>query len=75
VGLAFLALERMVTLESCIRFGLLLPAMVVGVALGARGFVNTDPASFRRWVLRLIMLLAVLGILHASYELAGPVGR
>jgi uncharacterized protein len=37
-----------------------LPALAAGVWLGNRGFRNADPVDFRRWVLRLLMLLAVL---------------
>ena len=42
------------------RAALFLPALAAGVWLGNRGFVRSDPADFRRWVLRLLMLLAVL---------------
>jgi hypothetical protein len=31
-----------------------------GIWLGNRGFVNANPVDFRRWVLRLLMLLAAL---------------
>jgi hypothetical protein len=34
--------------------------LVAGVWLGNRGFVKADVANFRRWVLRLLMLLALL---------------
>ena len=37
-----------------------LPVLLAGVWLGNRGFLNADPVIFRRWVLRLLMLLAVL---------------
>jgi len=43
-----------------LRAALLLPALAAGVWLGNRSFRNADPAGFRRWVLRLLMLLAVL---------------
>jgi uncharacterized membrane protein YfcA len=39
---------------------LFMPALVAGVWLGNRGFVKADVANFRRWVLRLLMLLALL---------------
>jgi uncharacterized protein len=39
---------------------LFLPALIGGIWLGNRGFVNADPVDFRRWVLRLLILLAVL---------------
>ncbi len=39
---------------------LFLPPLAAGVWLGNRGFMNANPVDFRRWVLRLLMLLAVL---------------
>jgi uncharacterized membrane protein YfcA len=37
-----------------------LPVLAAGVWLGNRKFANADPLIFRRWVLRLLMGLAVL---------------
>ena len=42
------------------RAVLFLPALTGGICLGNRGFMRADPVEFRRWVLRLLMLLAVL---------------
>jgi uncharacterized membrane protein YfcA len=42
------------------RAVLFLPALIGGLWLGNRGFMRADPVEFRRWVLRLLMLLAVL---------------
>ena len=42
------------------RAGLFLPLLALGIWIGNRNFARADPASFRRWVLRLLMLLAVL---------------
>ena len=42
------------------RAALFLPPLAAGVWLGNRSFRGADPAVFRRWVLRLLMLLAVL---------------
>jgi uncharacterized membrane protein YfcA len=39
---------------------LFVPALLGGLWLGNRGFLHTDPVGFRRWVLRLLMLLAAL---------------
>lgn len=67
-GLGFLGLEGLVTWSSLIRFGLFVPALLAGVAVGHRSFQGADPAAFRRWVLRLLMLLAVLSALRAVYD-------
>lgn len=42
------------------RAALFLPPLAAGVWLGNRRFMGADPAAFRRWTLRLLMLLAVL---------------
>jgi uncharacterized membrane protein YfcA len=39
---------------------LALAVFVLGIWLGNRGFISADPADFRRWVLRLLVLLAAL---------------
>jgi uncharacterized membrane protein YfcA len=40
-----------------------LPALILGNWIGARGFKSTDPTTFRKWVL---ILLAVLAVLSAA---------
>lgn len=67
-GLGFLGLEGLVTWESAVRFALFLPALLLGVAIGHRSFKGADPDAFRRWVLRLLMLLAVLSAARAVYD-------
>jgi hypothetical protein len=42
------------------------------VWLGARGFRRADPAAFRRWVLRLLVLLAVLTATQGVAQLLDP---
>ena len=46
------------------------PALGAGVWLGNRAFVDVNPERFRRWVLRLLMVLAVLSGARALWELA-----
>lgn len=60
IGLAFLARENLVTTDSLVRTLTFLPALLAGVWLGARSFKNADPAVFRKWVLALLGLLAVI---------------
>jgi uncharacterized membrane protein YfcA len=59
-GLVWQAQMGLVNLATLWRALLFLPALIAGVWLGNRGFANADPAQFRRWVLRLLMLLAAL---------------
>ncbi|HXV24211.1 MAG TPA: sulfite exporter TauE/SafE family protein [Alphaproteobacteria bacterium] len=60
IGLVFLARQGLVTLDSVLRFAIFLPALIAGVWLGAHSFKRTDQETFRRWVLRLLALLAFL---------------
>ncbi len=48
----------------------MLPALVAGIWLGNRAFASADPVAFRRWVLRLLMLLAALTGARAVLQLA-----
>jgi hypothetical protein len=59
-GLAWQGWNGLLGLATLWRALLFLPVLAVGIWLGNRGFKNADPADFRRWVLRLLMLLAVL---------------
>ncbi len=46
-----------------------LPPLFAGIWLGNRSFKGADPAEFRRWVLRLLIFLAVLTGARALYSL------
>jgi uncharacterized membrane protein YfcA len=59
-GLAWQGWNGLLSLATLWRALLFLPALAAGVWLGNRGFRNANPENFRRWVLRLLMLLAVL---------------
>ncbi len=59
-GLAWQGWSGLLSLATVWRALLFLPALAAGVWLGNRGFTKADPVDFRRWVLRLLMLLAVL---------------
>lgn len=59
-GLLWQGWNGLLTPATFWRAALFLPALGVGIWVGNRGFKKTDPAAFRRWVLRLLMLLAVL---------------
>jgi uncharacterized protein len=72
IGLAFLAEAELTTRATLWRFLLFLPPLLAGVWLGARGFRRADPAAFRRWVLRLLVLLAVLTATQGVAQLLDP---
>ena len=48
--------------------------MLGGMAVGQRFFTHTTPQQFRRLVLRLLMLLAVITVARALFQLIGSAG-
>jgi uncharacterized protein len=59
-GLAWQGWSGLLSVTTLWRALLFLPALTGGIWMGNRGFMNADPVDFRRWVLRLLMLLAAL---------------
>jgi uncharacterized membrane protein YfcA len=70
LGLGELARNGLVTMQSLAQFIAWLPALLIGVALGARGFKHVDQATFRRAVLVILIALAVLTLVKAGYDLS-----
>ena len=60
IGLTFLNHEGLITWPTIYMAVIFLPALILGNWIGARGFRRTDPATFRKGVLILLALLAVL---------------
>lgn len=60
IGLAFQSREGLITWGGVVRAVIFLPALLAGVWLGARSFKGADPAAFRKWVLVILAVLAVL---------------
>ena len=69
VGLAWQGANGLISLATLWRGALFLPPLVGGVWLGNRGFKHADPATVRRWILRLLMLLAFLAGARALWQL------
>jgi uncharacterized protein len=59
-GLAWQGWNGLLDRATLWRALIFLPPLAAGIWLGNRRFQNADPVGFRRWVLRLLMLLAVL---------------
>jgi uncharacterized membrane protein YfcA len=70
MGLAFLAREGLIGLDSLHRFLLFAPPLFAGQWLGVRCFKSAEPATFRLWVLRLLVLLALLTGIQGLVSLA-----
>jgi hypothetical protein len=69
IGLAFLTQAELTTWATLWRFLTFLPPLLVGVWLGARVFKHADPESFRRWVLRILVLLAALTAVQGAIQM------
>ena len=62
LGVGYFATQGIVTVHSFVQAALWLPALLVGVWLGAHGFKRMNQDAFRRWVLVILIALALLGI-------------
>lgn len=70
LGILYFAWQGIVTRQSFVQFALWMPALLVGIWLGAHGFRRLDQAAFRRWALVILIALAILGIAKGALELA-----
>jgi uncharacterized membrane protein YfcA len=62
LGVGYLAIQGIVTTQSFVQAVLWLPALLLGVWIGAHGFRRMNEQVFRRWVLVILIALALLGI-------------
>jgi uncharacterized membrane protein YfcA len=69
IALGFLAAEGLVTREGFYRFLIFVPALLAGQAIGARSFKTANPEQFRRWILVLLTVLALLTGLQGAFAL------
>jgi hypothetical protein len=73
LGVGYFATQGIVTAQSFIQSILWLPALLAGVWIGAHGFRRLNQEAFRRWVLVILIALALLGIGKAVLSLAAGV--
>ena len=71
LGVGYFATQGIVTTQSFVQAALWLPALLIGVWIGAHGFRRMNEQVFRRWVLVILMALALLGIGKAALTLMG----
>jgi uncharacterized membrane protein YfcA len=62
LGVGYFAIQGIVTTQSFIQSLVWLPALLAGVWIGAHGFRKLNQEAFRRWVLVILIALALLGI-------------
>lgn len=70
IGLAFMAPHGMISRDSLWLAAYFLPVLLLGVWLGSHSFKLSNPETFRRWVLLIIAVLAVL-ILFQGFGFIG----
>jgi uncharacterized membrane protein YfcA len=69
VGLGWQGWSGLITLATFWRAALFLPPLTAGIWLGNRNFKRADPIAVRRWILRLLMVLALLSGARAMSQL------
>ena len=70
LGLAWDAYHGLVTKQTFLQSLLWLVPLLLGVGIGARSFRNLSEDVFRRWVLRLLILLALVSAVKAVLALS-----
>ncbi len=63
IGLTFQAGEGLVTKEAFIRALIFLPALLIGVWIGSRGFKSANQETFRKIVLAIMALLGAITLI------------
>lgn len=66
-GTVVAAGHGLVTSDVLIRTALALPVVLIGIALGNRRFIRTEPQTFRRFVLLLLGLLSIALFLRVIF--------
>ena len=69
IALPLLAREGLLTYDSALRALLFLPPLIIGIWLGSRSFKTADPKSFRKIVLLILAVLAVVSIIKGALSL------
>lgn len=64
-ALALGATQGLVTTGTFVSALVLLPVLLIGIAIGSRGYIRTEPATFRKAVLVLLLLLSIAGAIRA----------
>jgi uncharacterized membrane protein YfcA len=70
LGLIGQAYSGIITTQSFVQFIAWIPALLVGVAIGAKGFKHMEQVKFRKAVLIILIGLAVVTLVKAGLDLA-----
>ena len=69
IGLPMLYKAGLVTGSTLLKAAIFLPFLLAGIWFGARSFKSVDPAKFRKIVLGILAVLALLILAKASYQM------
>ena len=69
IGLANQSVHGLITWDTVVRAATYLPALLAGVWVGARSFKGTDPQTFRKYVLGILGMLAVIIFVKAVIQI------
>ncbi|MBM3600615.1 MAG: sulfite exporter TauE/SafE family protein [Alphaproteobacteria bacterium] len=67
VTLAMMATQGLFTTEVVVRTIALLPLLIGGIVIGSRRFIKTEPTTFRRFTLIVLIGLSIAGLVRAYY--------
>ncbi len=67
VGTIMFASQGLIDTHVYWRMALFLPLLFLGVSIGNRGFTKTDPETFKKIALYVLMILSVLLVIRASW--------
>lgn len=73
LGIAYFASQGIVTQHSFVQFLVWMPTLLLGIWIGAHGFRRMNQEAFRRWVLVILIALALLGIGKALFSLGAGI--
>ena len=69
IGLANQSVHGLITWATVVQAAVYLPALLAGVWIGARSFKGTDPETFRKYVLGILAVLAVIIFVKAAMQI------
>jgi uncharacterized membrane protein YfcA len=67
VTLAMMATQGLFTWDVIARTAALLPILIGGIVIGSRRFIKTEPTTFRRFTLIVLISLSIAGLVRAYY--------
>jgi uncharacterized membrane protein YfcA len=71
LGLIGQAYSGIITTQIFAQFIAWIPALLIGIFIGAKGFKHMDQAKFRRAVLIILIALAIVTLVKAVHDLGG----